>query len=154
MAPGRAESDFGLQGWIVTLGLKEIFLIYSVIHLKFLRLFSSLAERWGQCRKPGERTKRENSRDQEKYVKMKAIIMQLPLNWWSSLKAYNDPSWSWYHRRYLNYLQWNTAYTKMHSAGSYRNQTFDIFSIKKRSHETNLSALVKLKWSRFPYRHG
>ena len=153
MAPGRAESNFGLQGWIVTLGLKEIFLIYGVIHLKFLRLFSSLAERWGQFRKPGERTKRENSRDQEKYVKMKAIIMQLPLNWWSSLKAYNDPSWSWYHRRYLNYLQWNTAYTKMHSAGSYRNQTFDIFSIKAIAWN-QFKCTCKLKWSRFPYRRG
>ena len=30
MAPRRAESDFGLQGWIDTLGLKQIFLIYSV----------------------------------------------------------------------------------------------------------------------------
>ena len=30
MAPTRAESDFGLQGWIDTLGLKQIFLIYSV----------------------------------------------------------------------------------------------------------------------------
>ena len=30
MAPGRAESDFGLQGWIDTLGLKQIFLIFSV----------------------------------------------------------------------------------------------------------------------------
>ena len=30
MAPGRAESDFGLQGWIGTLGLKEIFLIFSI----------------------------------------------------------------------------------------------------------------------------
>ena len=30
MAPSRAESDFGLQGWIDTLGLKQIFLIYSV----------------------------------------------------------------------------------------------------------------------------
>ena len=29
MAPGRAEPDFGLQGWIDTLGLKQIFLIYS-----------------------------------------------------------------------------------------------------------------------------
>ena len=26
MAPGGAESDFGLQGWIGTLGLKQIFL--------------------------------------------------------------------------------------------------------------------------------
>ena len=31
MAPGRAEPDFGLQGWIDTLGLKQIFLIYSVV---------------------------------------------------------------------------------------------------------------------------
>ena len=30
MAPGRAESDFGLQGWIDTLELKQIFLIFSV----------------------------------------------------------------------------------------------------------------------------
>ena len=30
MAPGRAESDFGLQGWIDTLGLKQIFSIFSV----------------------------------------------------------------------------------------------------------------------------
>ena len=30
IAPGRAESDFGLQGWIDTLGLKQIFLIFSV----------------------------------------------------------------------------------------------------------------------------
>ena len=29
MAPRRAESDFGLQGWIDTLGLKQISLIYS-----------------------------------------------------------------------------------------------------------------------------
>ena len=29
MAPGKAESDFGLQGWIDTLGLKQIFLIFS-----------------------------------------------------------------------------------------------------------------------------
>ena len=29
MAPRRAESDLGLQGWIDTLGLKQIFLIYS-----------------------------------------------------------------------------------------------------------------------------
>ena len=29
MAPRRAESDFGLQGWIDTLGVKQIFLIYS-----------------------------------------------------------------------------------------------------------------------------
>ena len=28
MAPGGAESDFGLQGWI-TLGLEQIFLIFS-----------------------------------------------------------------------------------------------------------------------------
>ena len=31
MAPRRAESDFGLQGWIDTLGLKQIFLIFSVV---------------------------------------------------------------------------------------------------------------------------
>ena len=30
MVPEGAESDFGLQGWIGTLGLKQIFLIYSV----------------------------------------------------------------------------------------------------------------------------
>ena len=30
MAPGRAEADFGLQGWIDTLELKQIFLIFSV----------------------------------------------------------------------------------------------------------------------------
>ena len=30
MAPGAAESDFDLQGWIDTLGLKQIFLIFSV----------------------------------------------------------------------------------------------------------------------------
>ena len=30
MAPGGAESDFGLQGCIGTLGLKQIFLIFSV----------------------------------------------------------------------------------------------------------------------------
>ena len=30
MALRRAEPDFGLQGWIDTLGLKQIFLIYSV----------------------------------------------------------------------------------------------------------------------------
>ena len=30
MAPGRAESDFGQQGWIDTLGLKQIFSISSV----------------------------------------------------------------------------------------------------------------------------
>ena len=30
MAPGRAESDFGLQGWIDTLGLKQILLIFSL----------------------------------------------------------------------------------------------------------------------------
>ena len=30
MAPRRAESDFGLQSWIDTLGLKQIFLIFSV----------------------------------------------------------------------------------------------------------------------------
>ena len=29
MAQRKAESDFGLQGWIDTLGLKLIFLIYS-----------------------------------------------------------------------------------------------------------------------------
>ena len=28
---GRAESDFGLKGWIDTLRLKEIFLIFSVV---------------------------------------------------------------------------------------------------------------------------
>lgn len=131
----------------------DLSLDLCLIHLKFLRLFSSLAERWGQCHKPGERTKRENSRDQEKYAKMNAIIMQLPLNWWSSLKAYNDQSWSWYHRRYLDYLQWNTANTKMHSAESYRNQTFDIFSIKAIAWN-QFKCTCKLKWSRFPYRHG
>ena len=31
MAPGRAESDFGRQGLIDTLGLKQIFLIFSVV---------------------------------------------------------------------------------------------------------------------------
>ena len=31
MASGRAESDFGPQGWIDTLGLKQIFLIFSVV---------------------------------------------------------------------------------------------------------------------------
>ena len=32
MAPGRAESDFGpVLGWIDTLGLKQIFLIFSVV---------------------------------------------------------------------------------------------------------------------------
>ena len=31
MASGGAESDFGLWGWIDTLGLKQIFLIFSVI---------------------------------------------------------------------------------------------------------------------------
>ena len=30
MAPGAAESDFDLKGWIDTLGLKQIFLIFSV----------------------------------------------------------------------------------------------------------------------------
>ena len=30
MAPGRAESDFGLQGWIDTLELKQILLIFSL----------------------------------------------------------------------------------------------------------------------------
>ena len=30
MAKGRAESDFRQQGWIDTLGLKQIFSIYSV----------------------------------------------------------------------------------------------------------------------------
>ena len=30
MAPGAAESDFDVQGWIDTLGLKQIFLIFSV----------------------------------------------------------------------------------------------------------------------------
>ena len=30
MAPGTAESDFGQQGWIDTLGLKQIFSILSV----------------------------------------------------------------------------------------------------------------------------
>ena len=33
MAPRRAKSDFGLQGWIDTLGLKQIFLIYSASSL-------------------------------------------------------------------------------------------------------------------------
>lgn len=131
----------------------DLSLDLCIIHLKLLRLFSSLAERWGQCRKPRERTKRENSRDQEKYVKMNAMITQLPLNWWSSLKAYNDQSWSWYHRRSLDYLQWNTAYTKMHSAASYRNQTFYIFSIKAIAWN-QFKCTCKLKWSRFPYRHG
>ena len=28
-APGAAKSDFGQQGWIDTLGLKQIFLIFS-----------------------------------------------------------------------------------------------------------------------------
>ena len=30
MAAGRAESDFGQQDWIDTLGLKQIFSIFSV----------------------------------------------------------------------------------------------------------------------------
>ena len=30
MAPGRFESDFPQQGWIDTLGLKQIFSIFSV----------------------------------------------------------------------------------------------------------------------------
>ena len=30
MAPGGTESDFGMQGWIRFLGLKQIFLIFSV----------------------------------------------------------------------------------------------------------------------------
>ena len=33
MAPGRAESDFGLKGWIDALGLKQIFLIFSVTYV-------------------------------------------------------------------------------------------------------------------------
>ena len=36
MATGRAESDFGLQGWIDTLGLKQIFSIFSVRAFHFV----------------------------------------------------------------------------------------------------------------------
>ena len=32
MAPGTADSDFGQQGWIDTLGLKQIFSIFSVLY--------------------------------------------------------------------------------------------------------------------------
>ena len=31
MEPGAAESDFDLQGWIDTLGLKQAFLIFSAV---------------------------------------------------------------------------------------------------------------------------
>ena len=34
MAPRRAETDFGQQGWIDTLGLKQIFSIFSAVILK------------------------------------------------------------------------------------------------------------------------
>ena len=42
MAPGRAEPDFGLQCWIDTLGLKQIFLIYSAPPFSLSRFFLSL----------------------------------------------------------------------------------------------------------------
>ena len=47
MAPGKAESDFGLQAWIDTLGLKQIFLIFSAypelreVKLVTLKMFFS-----------------------------------------------------------------------------------------------------------------
>ena len=40
MAPGRAESDFGLQGWIDT-RLKQIFSIFSVRYVKVFYTVSS-----------------------------------------------------------------------------------------------------------------
>ena len=39
MAPGRAESDFGLQGWIDTLELKQIFLIFILVP-SFMSLYT------------------------------------------------------------------------------------------------------------------
>ena len=45
MVPGRAESDFGLQSWIDTLGLKLILLIFSVdIGEVFICIFIELNE--------------------------------------------------------------------------------------------------------------
>ena len=41
-APGAAKSDFGQQGWIYTLGLKQIFLIFSA-------LIKSLSTQIGQA---------------------------------------------------------------------------------------------------------
>ena len=35
MTPEEAESDIDLYGWIGTLGLKQIFLIFTVDYLKF-----------------------------------------------------------------------------------------------------------------------
>ena len=43
MAPERAESDFGQQGWIDTLGLKQIFSIFSeVLHRNKLGQYSKI----------------------------------------------------------------------------------------------------------------
>ena len=41
MAPGGAESDFSLQGRIGTLGLKQIFLIFSVSRCQFQTILAS-----------------------------------------------------------------------------------------------------------------
>ena len=50
MAPGRAESDFGLKGWIDTLGLKQIFLIFSVTYVfHFSCVLQPSQETWKQC---------------------------------------------------------------------------------------------------------
>ena len=42
MAPGGAESDFGLQGWIGTLGLKQIFLSSIVVAAVVVSFFFQL----------------------------------------------------------------------------------------------------------------
>ena len=47
MAPGRAKSDFGLQRWIETLELKQIFLIFSE-HLGRLEIHLLKDERFGR----------------------------------------------------------------------------------------------------------
>ena len=49
MAPGRAESDFGLHGWIDTLGLKEIFLIFSEKKKEFVRRAPVSCSSWSEA---------------------------------------------------------------------------------------------------------
>ena len=38
IAPGGAESDFGLKGWVSTLGLKQIFFFQFMIILKIVTI--------------------------------------------------------------------------------------------------------------------
>ena len=47
MVPEGVESDFGLQGWIDTLELKQIVLIFSLYTLETYREIVSIVDRTG-----------------------------------------------------------------------------------------------------------